>query len=106
MHRLAGDRWQTRQNPRTFPHGGRELRWLRLIRPEQPNHTRIQRLMSLPSAPSRDPVNFSGYTFDLRWAPTWELGKRQNEIEGIRVCQPRGFFRRPPNGHQDNVAGL
>ena len=26
MHRLAGDRWQTRQNPRTFVHGGRELR--------------------------------------------------------------------------------
>ena len=26
MHRLAGDGWQTRQNPRTFRHGGRELR--------------------------------------------------------------------------------
>jgi hypothetical protein len=26
MHRLAGDGWQTRQNPRTFGHGGRELR--------------------------------------------------------------------------------
>jgi hypothetical protein len=26
MHRLAGNRWQTRQNPRTFRHGGCELR--------------------------------------------------------------------------------
>jgi len=26
MHRLAGDGWQTRQNPRTFRHGGCELR--------------------------------------------------------------------------------
>ena len=50
MHRLARDRWQTRQNPRTFVHGGRELRWLRLIRLRQPNHTRIQRFMSLPPA--------------------------------------------------------
>jgi hypothetical protein len=33
MHRLAADRWQTWQNLRTFLHGGRELRWLRLIRP-------------------------------------------------------------------------
>jgi hypothetical protein len=33
MHRLTRHRWQTRQNPRTFPHGGRELRWLQLIRP-------------------------------------------------------------------------
>jgi len=33
MHRLARHRWQTRQNPRIFPHGGRELRWPRLIRP-------------------------------------------------------------------------
>lgn len=31
MHRLACDQWQTRQNPRTFIHGGRELRCLRLI---------------------------------------------------------------------------
>jgi hypothetical protein len=27
VHRLTRDRWQTRQNPRTFVHGGRELRW-------------------------------------------------------------------------------
>ena len=33
LHRLTRDRWQTGQNPRTFLHGGRELRWLRLIRP-------------------------------------------------------------------------
>ena len=33
MHRLARDGWQTRQNPRIVPHGGRELRWPRLIRP-------------------------------------------------------------------------
>jgi hypothetical protein len=39
VHRLAHDRWQTRQNPRTFVHGGRELRCLRLIRSEKPNHT-------------------------------------------------------------------
>lgn len=26
MHRLAGNRWQTGQNPRSFRHGGRELR--------------------------------------------------------------------------------
>jgi hypothetical protein len=32
MHRLARDGWQTRQNPRTFVHGGRELRCLRMIR--------------------------------------------------------------------------
>jgi hypothetical protein len=32
MHRLARDRWQTGQNPRTFVDAGRELRWLRLIR--------------------------------------------------------------------------
>jgi len=47
MHRLTRDRWQTRQNPRTFVHGGRELGWPRLIRLEQPNHTRIQQFMSL-----------------------------------------------------------
>ena len=33
MHRLARHCWQTRQNPRIFPHGGRELRSPRLIRP-------------------------------------------------------------------------
>jgi hypothetical protein len=33
MHRLARHRWQTRQNPRTFPHSGRELRCFGLIRP-------------------------------------------------------------------------
>jgi hypothetical protein len=27
MHRLTRDRGQTGQNPRTFIHGGRELRW-------------------------------------------------------------------------------
>jgi hypothetical protein len=48
MHRLAHHRWQTRQNPRRIVHGGRELRWPRLIRSEQPNHTRIQRPMSFP----------------------------------------------------------
>jgi hypothetical protein len=26
VHRLTRDRWQTGQNPRTFVHGGRELR--------------------------------------------------------------------------------
>jgi hypothetical protein len=41
MHRLARDGWQTRQNPRTFRHGGCELRCLRMIRLEQPNHTQI-----------------------------------------------------------------
>jgi hypothetical protein len=29
MHRFTRHGRQTRQNPRTFPHGGRELRWLR-----------------------------------------------------------------------------
>jgi len=42
MYRLAGNRWQTRQNPRTFRHGGRKLRCLRLIWRQKPNHTRIQ----------------------------------------------------------------
>jgi hypothetical protein len=60
MHRLARDRWQTRQNPRTFVHGGRELRCLRLIRLQQPNHTRIQHLMSLPPTPLRHLMNFPG----------------------------------------------
>ncbi len=60
MHWLARHRWQTRQNPRTFPHGGRELRWLRLIRLLQPNHTRNQRLMSLPPARSGSLTNFPG----------------------------------------------
>jgi hypothetical protein len=32
MHRLARHGWQTRQNPRTVIHGGRELRCPRLIR--------------------------------------------------------------------------
>jgi hypothetical protein len=44
MHRLALHRWQTWQNPRRIVDGGRELRCLRLIRFEQPNHTRIQAL--------------------------------------------------------------
>jgi len=48
MHRLARNGWQTRQNPRTFPHGGRELRCLRMIRLQQPNHTRNQRFIPLP----------------------------------------------------------
>ncbi len=60
MHRLARDRWQTRKNPRTLVHGGRELRCLRLIRLQQPNHTRNQRFISLPPAPSRHLMNYSG----------------------------------------------
>jgi hypothetical protein len=60
MHWLAQHRWQTRQNPGTFVHGGRELRWPRLIRFEQPNHTRIQRLMSLPPPSSRSLMNYPG----------------------------------------------
>ena len=60
LHRLARDRWQTRQNPPTFVHGGRELRWPSVDPVWKPKHTRIQRFMSLPPAPSREPVNFSG----------------------------------------------
>ena len=60
MHRLARHRWQTRQNPRTFVHGGRELRWLRLIRLQQPNHTRNQRFIPLPPSLLASPMNFSG----------------------------------------------
>jgi hypothetical protein len=60
MHRLALHRWQTRQNPRRIVHGGRELRCLRLIRLQQPNHTRIQRFMPLPPTRSRHLMNFSG----------------------------------------------
>ena len=60
VHRLSRDRWQTRQNPRTFVHGGRELRCLRLIRSEKPNHTRIQRLLPLPPPSSHSPVNYCG----------------------------------------------
>ena len=51
MHRLALHRWQARQNPRRIVHGGRELRCLRMIRLQQPNHTRIQRFISLPPTP-------------------------------------------------------
>jgi hypothetical protein len=36
MNRFACCRWQTRQNPRTFRHGGRELRCLRMIWIDQP----------------------------------------------------------------------
>ena len=60
MHRLARHRWQTRQNPRTFLHGGRELRWPRFDPAWQPNHARIQRFMSLPPAPSGDLANYWG----------------------------------------------
>src|SRR5436190_810638 len=60
MHRLALHRWQARQNPRKIVHGGRELRCLRLIRSEQPNHTRIQRLMSLPADTLTPPDELSG----------------------------------------------
>ena len=35
VYRLARDRWQTRQNPRTFVQGEREIRWLRLIQSEE-----------------------------------------------------------------------
>ena len=60
MHRLALHRWQTRQNPRNFVHGGRELRAsvLRLL--QQQNHTRIQRLMSLPPALLPSLTNYWG----------------------------------------------
>jgi hypothetical protein len=60
VHWLARDRWQTRQNPRTVVHGGRELRWSRLIRLQQPNHTRNQWFKLLPPPSSRRPMNFSG----------------------------------------------
>ena len=60
MHGFALHRWQTRQNPRTFRHGGRELRCLRMIRIQQPNHTRNQRFIPLPPPSSRDLVNFAG----------------------------------------------
>ncbi len=60
MHRLARDGWQTRQNPRTLVHGGRELRWPRVIRLQQPNYTEIQRLIPIPPSISAYPVNFSG----------------------------------------------
>src|SRR5271156_3320735 len=67
MPRLARNRWPTRQNPRTFIHGGGELRCFRLIRLKQPNHTRNQWLVSLPPAPSRRSMNFqaSGLTRSL-----------------------------------------
>ena len=60
MHRLARHRWQTRQNPRSFRHGGRELRCFRLIGLEQPNHTRIQRFIPLPPALLRRLTNYPG----------------------------------------------
>jgi hypothetical protein len=60
VYRLARDQWQTRQNPGTFVHGVRELSWLRLIRIEHPNHTRIQRLMPLTPTPSPIRINYSG----------------------------------------------
>jgi hypothetical protein len=60
MHGLAHHRWQARQNFRSFRHGGGELPWLRLIRFQQPNHTRNQRFIVLPPAPSCAPVNYPG----------------------------------------------
>ena len=42
MHRLAADRWNARQNPRTIVHGGRELRGFVLRLLQQQNHTRNQ----------------------------------------------------------------
>ena len=50
-YRLARDRWQTGQNPRTFLRGGRELRWRRLIRPQQPNYPPIRRAYVAPASP-------------------------------------------------------
>src|SRR6266849_7338151 len=73
------DRWQTRQNPRTFVHGGRELRWPQMIRFEQPNHTRIQRLMSLPPPSSCSLMNYPGsYVRDVKTKasssiPPWQV---------------------------------
>ncbi len=52
MHRLTRDGWQTRQNPCTIDHGGRELPASVLKLLQQQNHTRIQRLASRPPAPS------------------------------------------------------
>ena len=57
IHRLAGDRWQTRQNPCTFVHGGRELRCLRMIRLQRPNYAPNQWLVMLPPTSSCSPVN-------------------------------------------------
>ena len=54
------DRWQTRQNPRTVVHGGRELRWSRLTWLQQPNHTRNQWFKPLPPPSSCRPMNFPG----------------------------------------------
>src|ERR1700761_7212279 len=60
LNRLACDRWQTRQNPRTLLHGGCELRWLRLIRLQQPSHTRNQGLVPAPPPPPNGLMNYSG----------------------------------------------
>ena len=60
VHRLARDRWQARQNPRTFVHGGRKLRWLQLVRLLHPNHTWNQWVMSLPPARSGRLTNYPG----------------------------------------------
>src|SRR3954471_15777200 len=60
VHRLARDRWQARQNPRTFVHGGRKLRWLQLVRLLHPNHTWNQWVMSLPPARSGGLTNYPG----------------------------------------------
>jgi hypothetical protein len=60
LNRLARDRWKARQNPRTIVHGGRELRASVLRLPQQQNHTRIQRLVSRPPAPSTSPMNYPG----------------------------------------------
>ncbi len=60
VNRLARDGWQPRQNPRTFLHGGCELRCLRMIRLQRPDHTRIQWFMPLPPPSLCDAANFPG----------------------------------------------
>jgi hypothetical protein len=72
MHRLAGNGWQTRQNPHSLIHGGRKLRRPRLDPAWQPNHTRNQRVNPLPPPLSANPDEFSGLT-PLReyWHTMW-----------------------------------
>jgi hypothetical protein len=86
---LAGNGWQTRQNPRTFLHGGRELRCFDVIQPEQPNHTRIQCFMPLPQP-------FHGTReFSRQNNQQCQLRRRQRAI-GSRAAGQRPKPGRPP----------
>ena len=60
MHRLARHGWQAWQNPRIFPHGGRELRWPRLTRPSNQIIHETNGLIRSRRPFQHDLMNYSG----------------------------------------------